>query len=91
MGAGRSAVAGRRPVEVRWSVRRKTDAVIRPLRGEDIDAVSRSSCCHGGFVSQLDPTSTIWLTTVAGGPLAKYAAVVHGRPVAGVSARTTSP
>jgi hypothetical protein len=41
MGVGRSAVAGRRPVEVRWSVRRKTDAVIRPLRGEDIDAVSR--------------------------------------------------
>jgi hypothetical protein len=28
-------------VEVRWSVRRKTDAVIRPLRGEDIDAMFR--------------------------------------------------
>ena len=43
MGNGRSAVAGRRarPVEVRWSVRRKADAVMRLLRGEDIDEVSR--------------------------------------------------
>lgn len=27
--------------EVRWSVRRKTDAVMRLLRGEDLDTVSR--------------------------------------------------
>lgn len=27
--------------ELRWSVRRKTDAVIRLLRGEDIDTVAR--------------------------------------------------
>lgn len=30
-----------KPVEVRWSVRRKADAVMRLLRGEDIDEVSR--------------------------------------------------
>ncbi len=41
MGNGRSAVARRRPPEVRWSVRRKADAVMRLLRGEDIDEVSR--------------------------------------------------
>lgn len=35
------AEKGRSGKEVRWSVRRKTDAVMRLLRGEDIDVVSR--------------------------------------------------
>jgi len=40
MGTGRSAVAD--PVrEVRWSARRKADAVMRLLRGEDLEEVSR--------------------------------------------------
>lgn len=40
---GRSAVAAKRgrPAEVRWSVRRKADAVMRLLRGEGLDEVSR--------------------------------------------------
>lgn len=45
MRTGRSAVAargkGERPREVRWSTRRKADAVMRLLRGEDLDEVSR--------------------------------------------------
>lgn len=42
MGTGRSAVAAKRgrPAEARWSTRRKADAVMRLLRGEDIDQVS---------------------------------------------------
>src|SRR6266487_6631153 len=40
MGTGRSAVA--EPVrEVRWSARRKADAMMRLLRGEDLEQVSR--------------------------------------------------
>jgi len=43
MGTGRAAVAERddRSKEVRWSVRRKADAVMRLLRGEDLDELSR--------------------------------------------------
>ncbi len=40
MGTGRSAVAV--PArEVRWSARRKADAVMRLLRGEDLEQLSR--------------------------------------------------
>lgn len=42
MGTGRSAVVEEeRPKEVRWTSRRKTDAVVRLLRGEDLDELSR--------------------------------------------------
>jgi transposase len=41
MGTGRSQVAEPQEREVRWSVRRKADAVMRLLRGEDLDEVSR--------------------------------------------------
>lgn len=45
MGTGRSTAAakgkGERPSGVRWSVRRKADDVMRLLRGEDLDEVSR--------------------------------------------------
>src|SRR6266545_675474 len=42
MGKGRSAVAEAEDrKEFRWSVRKKTDAVIRLLRGEDLDELSR--------------------------------------------------
>ncbi len=40
MGTGRSSVA-EESKETRWSVRRKTDAVMRLLRGEDLDELSR--------------------------------------------------
>ncbi len=42
MSTGRSAVAERqdRGKEIRWSVRRKADAVMRLLRGEDLDSLS---------------------------------------------------
>ena len=42
MGTRGSAVAERDDAkEVRWTVRRKTDAVMRLLRGEDLDELSR--------------------------------------------------
>ncbi len=45
MGHGRSAVAtpkrDERPAESRWSARRKADAVVRLLRGESLDELSR--------------------------------------------------
>ncbi len=42
MGTGRSAVAEAEDrKEFRWSVRKKTDAVMRLLRGEDLDELSR--------------------------------------------------
>ncbi len=42
MGNGRSAVADAEPdKEVRWSARRKADAVMRLLRGENLDELSR--------------------------------------------------
>ena len=45
MGNGRSAVATpkreERPKEGRWSARKKADAVIRLLRGESLDELSR--------------------------------------------------
>lgn len=45
MGSGRSAVATPKhqepPRESRWSARRKADAVIRLLRGESLDELSR--------------------------------------------------
>ncbi len=42
MGTGRTAVAEQqRPRELRWSARRKADAVIRLLRGEGPDELSR--------------------------------------------------
>jgi transposase len=42
MGTGRSTVVEEeRSKEVRWTSRRKADAVVRLLRGEDLDEVSR--------------------------------------------------
>lgn len=42
MGDGRSAVAKpSRPHENRWSARKKADAVVRLLRGESLDELSR--------------------------------------------------
>jgi len=42
MGTRGSAVAEKgRPAEIRWSGRRKADAVVRLLRGEDLDELSR--------------------------------------------------
>src|SRR5581483_6096052 len=42
LGTGRTAVAEQqRPRELRWSARRKADAVIRLLRGEGLDELSR--------------------------------------------------
>jgi transposase len=42
MGAGRTAVAEQqRPRELRWSARRKAEVVLRLLRGEDLDELSR--------------------------------------------------
>lgn len=45
MGNGRSAVTTpkreQRPAESRWSARKKADAVVRLLRGESLDELSR--------------------------------------------------
>ena len=42
MGTGRSTVAQAEDrKEFRWSVRKKTDVVMRLLRGEDLDELSR--------------------------------------------------
>ncbi|MGH2547735.1 MAG: hypothetical protein ACRDHJ_12760 [Actinomycetota bacterium] len=44
MGTGRSAVVEEeRPSEVRWTSRRKADAVVRLLRGEDLDELSQGA------------------------------------------------
>src|SRR5918999_6142361 len=41
MATGRSAVASKPQKEERWSARRKADAVVRLLRGEILDELSR--------------------------------------------------
>jgi len=41
MGTGRSAVAEKGPKEARWIARKKADAVVRLLRGESLDELSR--------------------------------------------------
>ncbi len=41
MATGRSAVASKPEKEERWSARKKADAVVRLLRGESLDELSR--------------------------------------------------
>ncbi len=41
MGTGRSTVAKKVSKEARWTARRKADAVVRLLRGESLDELSR--------------------------------------------------
>lgn len=41
MGTRRSAVAEKAPKEARWTARKKADAVVRLLRGESLDELSR--------------------------------------------------
>jgi len=38
---GTAVVTARRPQEHRWSARKKADAVVRLLRGESLEALSR--------------------------------------------------